>query len=154
MPSPSKTRRYQTFQDVFQAVGDVAPERILLDPPPGEGTEQDVLDRHARTKRLYELVDGILVQKLRGLKQSVVALTVGRLLGNFVEANDLGIVAGEAGMLRLTTGLVRIPDVSFISWRQLPGHVCPEEPIPARAWCPTPRRSRKRGVISPPPSRG
>ncbi len=130
MPDASKASPYETFRDVFQAVGDVAPERILLDPPPGKGTEQDVLNLHARTERLYELVDGILVEKLMGLKESVVALTLGRVLGNFVEEHDLGMVAGEAGMMLLTAGLVRIPDLSFISWRQLPDRVCPEEPIP------------------------
>ncbi len=130
MPAAKKVRRYETFRDVFQTVGDVAPERIRLDPSPGTGTEQDLLELHARTDRLYELVDGVLVEKLLGLKESVVALALGRILGNFVEEHDLGMVAGEAGMLRLTTGLVRIPDLSFISWRQLPERVCPNEPIP------------------------
>jgi Uma2 family endonuclease len=133
MPSISKTSRYETFRDVFRTIGDVAPERILLDPAPGKGTEQDVLDLQARTKRLYELVDGILVEKIMGLKESVVAAAVSRVLGNFVEENVLGLVAGEAGMIRLTAGLVRIPDISFISWRQLPDRVCPEEPIPQLA---------------------
>jgi Uma2 family endonuclease len=133
MPATTKPGRYHTFRDVFQAIGDVAPERILLDPMPGTATEQDVLDLHDDTDRLYELVDGVLVEKIMGLKESVVGQTVARILGNFVEENDLGVVAGADGMLRLTTGLVRIPDVSFISWRQLPGRVCPEEPIPGLA---------------------
>jgi Uma2 family endonuclease len=133
MPSAGKLQRYETFRDVYQTVGDVAPERIRLDPAPGKGTEQDVLDLHDRTSRLYELVDGVLVEKVMGLKESVVAAAVGRLLGNFVEDNDLGVVAGADGMVRLAAGLVRIPGVSFIAWRQLPGRVCPEEPIPGLA---------------------
>ena len=27
-------------------------------------------------------------------------------------------------------GLVRIPDVTFVSWKRLPGHKLPAEPIP------------------------
>lgn len=133
MPRASKTRAYETFRDVFQTVGDVAPERILLDPAPGHGTEQDILALQDRTDRLYELVDGILVEKIMGLRESVVAAAVNRILGTFVEEHDLGLVAGEAGMMRLAMGLVRIPDISFISWRQLPDRVCPEEAIPQLA---------------------
>ena len=34
------------------------------------------------------------------------------------------------GMMRLAPGLVRIPDLSFISWKRLPEHRPPREPIP------------------------
>ena len=44
--------------------------------------------------------------------------------------NRLGIVLGEAGMMRLAPGLVRIPDVSFVSWDRLPERRVPREPIP------------------------
>src|SRR5262249_1609298 len=57
-----------------------------------------------------------------------------RVWGYSVEANvvdrDLGVTAGEAGMMRLTSGLARIPDLSFISWARLPGRELPAEPIP------------------------
>lgn len=32
--------------------------------------------------------------------------------------------------MRLFAGLVRIPDVAFISWARLPGGTVPEEPVP------------------------
>jgi Uma2 family endonuclease len=51
-------------------------------------------------------------------------------LQSFLDRNDLGIVLGEAGMLRLTPGLVRIPDVSFISWSKFPNRLLPAEPVP------------------------
>jgi Uma2 family endonuclease len=56
-------------------------------------------------------------------------MLMGRLLGNYLERQKLGIVLGEAGMLRLSPGLVRIPDVSFIGWDRLPGPRLPREPI-------------------------
>ena len=47
----------------------------------------------------------------------------------YVRENDLGIVLGADGMLRLTPGLVRIPDLSFVSWGRLPGRAFPREEI-------------------------
>lgn len=43
---------------------------------------------------------------------------------------NLGLVTGEAGMMRLAPGLVRITDVPFISWERFPGRRVPTEPIP------------------------
>jgi hypothetical protein len=50
------------------------------------------------------------------------AVELERLLGNFVEPRKLGTIAGDAGMLRLSPGLVRIPDLSFISRARLAAH--------------------------------
>jgi Uma2 family endonuclease len=36
-------------------------------------------------------------------------------------------------MVRLASGLVRIPDVAFVSWDRLPGRRVPVEPIPGLA---------------------
>jgi Uma2 family endonuclease len=33
-------------------------------------------------------------------------------------------------MMEIAPGLVRIPDVSFVSWERLPGRESPREPIP------------------------
>lgn len=48
---------------------------------------------------------------------------------NYLERHDRGIAAGADGMMRLGIGLVRIPDVSFVSWAKLPGGDVPREPI-------------------------
>jgi Uma2 family endonuclease len=79
------------------------------------------------------LIDGVLVEKIMGLRESILAAELIRLLGNFVRAHRLGVVAGEAGMMRLAEGLVRIPDVSFISAARLPGGKIPREPVPRLA---------------------
>jgi Uma2 family endonuclease len=60
-----------------------------------------------------------------GTYESYLAVEIARLIGNFVVERQLGIVFGADGMMRLCPGLVRIPDVSFISWRQLPDHKVP-----------------------------
>jgi Uma2 family endonuclease len=76
------------------------------------------------------LVDGILVEKPMGYFESHVACLIIKWIGSFLDNQDLGVVAGEAGMLRLSRGLVRIPDVSYVSWDRLPGRRVPNEPIP------------------------
>src|SRR4051794_6641452 len=121
---------FETVAELLEQIGDVAPHRVRLRPPPGKATEKDVLAIHARTQRLYELVDGVLVEKVMGYAESFLAMRIGRLLGNFVDDGDRGLVAGADGMTRLMPGLVRIPDVSFVSWEHLPSHEVPTDPIP------------------------
>jgi Uma2 family endonuclease len=70
------------------------------------------------------------VEKTMGFKESRLALILGYILESYLEHHDLGIVLGADGMLRLNPTLVRIPDISFISWDQLPGRKYPEEKVP------------------------
>ena len=120
----------RTMADLLERLGGVPLRRVLADPAPGTATEQDVIEVEAREKRLCELVDGVLVEKPMGFYESRVATVLGHLLENFLDQHDLGIVVGEAGMMRLGTGLVRIPDVAFISWDRIPGRDVPRRPIP------------------------
>lgn len=117
-----------TFADVQQRLGGIPPERIHLYPWPGLATEQDVIEVRARTGRLCELVDGILVEKARGFYESVLALAIGDALRAYLQDQNLGIAAGEAGMLRIDRNRIRIPDVSFIRWERLPPG---RDPVPA-----------------------
>ncbi len=55
-----------------------------------------------------------------GYDESRLALELAFVLIEFLRKHDLGIAAGADGMLRLMPGIVRIPDVSFISWDRLP----------------------------------
>jgi Uma2 family endonuclease len=119
-----------TIADLLEHFGQIPPERIRLHPAPGTATEQDVSDLQAREDRLYELVDGVLVEKPMGIRESCLAGLIIRLLGNFVDNYDLGLVTAPDGTLRLAPGLVRIPDVAFISWARLPRRQYPDEPIP------------------------
>jgi Uma2 family endonuclease len=119
-----------TAADLTDRFGPIPLTRVRFDPWPGNATEQDVLDIHNREKRLYELVDGILVEKVMGYPESALALILARILGNWVQPRRLGILAGEAGMMRLTVGRVRIPDISFVSWGRLPGRRRPRKPLP------------------------
>src|SRR5579875_783623 len=127
----SRTKNeWTTVADLLKDLGNVPPERVHLDPPPGTATEKDVLDRERRTGRLCELVDGVLVEKTMGIEESFLAMWLGYLLNRFLAEHKLGIITGADGALRLMPGLVRIPDVSFISWDQLPHRKIPKKPIP------------------------
>jgi Uma2 family endonuclease len=126
--SAPKTDR--TIADLLRRLGNIPPERVRLYPTPGTATERDVIEIEARENRLCELVDGVLVEKTVGYYESLLAVTLIRLMGKFLDRKDLGIVLGADGTLRLIPGLVRIPDVSFISWRKFPNRELPPEPIP------------------------
>jgi Uma2 family endonuclease len=110
----------ETVADLLESLGDIPPERVRMRPLPGTATEDDVLAILAREKRLCELVDGVLVEKPMGFDESRMASEIIIALGLYLRAHNLGTVAGEAGMLRLLPGLVRIPDVCFVSWALLP----------------------------------
>jgi Uma2 family endonuclease len=79
---------------------------------------------------ICELVEGVLVEKAMGYLESILAMALARHLANFVVPQNLGHVSGEAGMMRLFAGLVRIPDVAFASWDRFPEGRLPEAPIP------------------------
>ena len=118
-----------TAADLLEALGGIPLERIRMQPPPGTATEDDVLSVHTSEKRLCELVDGVLVEKVMGFDESRLALEIGTILVEFLRRHDLGVAAGADGMMRLRKGLVRIPDVSFVRWEHLPEAYGPIPPI-------------------------
>jgi Uma2 family endonuclease len=119
-----------TVADLYRRFGPIPFERIRQNPPPGAGTVDDVVRLNDHEDRLYELVDGILVEKTAGVQESIIAINIGTLLNNFIRPRGLGLVAGADGTIQLDINLVRIPDVSFISWERVPGGEVPEEPVP------------------------
>src|SRR4051812_24953594 len=107
------------LRELLKQLGDIPLERVRMRPPPGTATEQDVLDADAHEDRLCELVDGVLVEKGMGFWESVVAYAIGKVLANYVDSHDLGVVSGGDGMMKLAPNLVRIPDIGFISAERL-----------------------------------
>src|SRR5262245_41931562 len=121
---PPATPRFQTVDELLRALGNIPPHRVRLNPFPGTATEADV-ERFADGNRLCELVDGTLVEKPMRFRESRLASVLGHFIEDYLEANNIGLTAGEQGLLELAPGLVRGPDLSFIAWDKLPNRECP-----------------------------
>jgi Uma2 family endonuclease len=127
--TPPKRSAFTTAAELQEHLGGVPLDRIRVVPPPGEATEQDVLDVLAHEDRICELIDGTLVEKPMASFESRLALILGMFLEIFLETNDIGATFGADGLLRLFSGQVRAPDVSFISWKRMPNQELPDEAI-------------------------
>ena len=128
-PPPAPPALPDTVGELMERFKDIPPSRILLDPRPGTATEQDVIEAEARIGRLCELVDGVLVEKAMGYYESTLAGLLIHFFWEYLDQNDLGIVAGEAGMMRPRPGMVRMPDVAFYAWTQFDNRTLPRGQI-------------------------
>ncbi len=122
--------KFENAAEWLHALGDVPPDRIVMDPWPGTATEQDLLQFVERDKRLVELIDGTLVEKPVGLDEAVIAQWVAYHLMSWIVPRKLGVVAGGDGTMRMRNGRVRLPDVSFITTERFAALPRPRPPIP------------------------
>ena len=60
--------------DVLQQLAGISPRRVRFRPAPGTATEEDVIKIRDRERRLFELVDGVLVEKVMGYWESALAI--------------------------------------------------------------------------------
>ncbi len=92
-------------------------------------TAEDVLDLPERPGYTIELVDGEL-REVPGATalHSLIAAMVYELIRNFARNHDLGLVFpdGAAYVLRRDPDQVRILDVSFVAWTEVPDDGVPD----------------------------
>src|SRR5688572_18472595 len=119
--APPDSPPIETVADLIEQLGGISPSRIRLHPPPGTATEDDVMAIEAHEDRLFELIDGVLVEKGIGFRESALTVLLIELLSAFVRQRNLGLMSGPDGMMRLFPGRVRIPDVAYVSWERVPG---------------------------------
>jgi Uma2 family endonuclease len=119
-----------TVADLLERLGGIPPERVRYYPQPGTATEADVVAIEERENRLCELIDGVLVEKPMSYRESMLAVLIATALNVFVRPRKLGVVTGADGMIKLFPGLVRIPDVAYVSRERLPGGRVPPDAIP------------------------
>ncbi len=100
--------------------GMIPAERIVLDPPPGTATEEDAYRLNEREGHRCELVEGVLLEKAMGAEESELGVWLAYWLRDFLLKHNLGKLLGEAAFLRSMPGLIRAPDVSFITWERYP----------------------------------
>jgi Uma2 family endonuclease len=105
-----------TFADLQTHLGDIPAERIRMSPPPGYATEQDVVKLLENKDGLFELVDGVLVEKPMGLFESRVAAMLIYYLEAYLRDNPLGLTLSPDGPVRTVVPQVRMPDVCFVRW--------------------------------------
>jgi Uma2 family endonuclease len=122
-----------TVDGLIERLGRIPLSRVLSEPAPGLATEADLINAQRKYNRLYELVDGVLVEKGMGFTESILAGALIEALRGFVIARNLGLISTPDGLVRLFPGLVRIPDVAFIAWDRLPDRKVPKVPIPSLA---------------------
>ncbi|MDB5331874.1 MAG: hypothetical protein JWP03_3025 [Phycisphaerales bacterium] len=130
----SPNRPPPNAEEWLRALGNIPLHRIVIDPAPGTATVDDLVRLvEGDSKRMVELVNGTLVQKPMGLRESIIAGILITLLNNIVRPRRLGVVSGEAGMIRMLMGNVRMPDVAFFRREDLPGGELPRDPAPQLA---------------------
>ena len=117
------------FSDILADLGNIPSGRVRLHPTPGTATLNDLILVNA-SRGQCELVDGTLVEKVMGWRESLLAAVFIRILSQFVKDHDLGVVSGPDGFMRILGSQVRGPDVAFISWDRLPGGRIPTDAVP------------------------
>lgn len=110
-----------SIADLLEQLGDIPADRVRLYPPPGTATQSDLETVNEAKQGICELVDGTLVEKGMGQLESWLAFIIAGQLDRYLETNDIGMVWGESGVLRILPGVARAGDVTFIAWSSLPG---------------------------------
>jgi Uma2 family endonuclease len=118
----------KTLADVLHELGDIPLERIRF--PVGGATEDDVVKHlEASDKRIYELIDGVLVEKPMGMRESIIASICSHHLWDYLDQHDRGVAFSADGPIRIKPGRIRFPDTGFVSWERIPNQELPDEPI-------------------------
>lgn len=94
---------------------DIPAARIHILPAPGTATEADVQRIADHEDRLFELIDGVLVEKAMGLDEAELAVLIAHFLHSYLETHGRGHVYDADAAMRILGRQIRIPDVSFVS---------------------------------------
>jgi Uma2 family endonuclease len=119
--TPSLT---ESFAELHRRLGGIPLERIRARPAPGTATEKDLLKPHGPT---CELIDGVLVEKPMGTRESLLAMEIAGRIHDHIQPHDLGVILGEAGFIRVGPEQLRAPDVTFIPWSAFPDDELPDD---------------------------
>ena len=113
-----------THADLVGRLGGISRERVMLEPPPGTATEEDLIRFET-----CELIDGTIVRKAVGFRESVYAVYIASRMRGQAAANGLGFVSGTDSLTRVAPGQVREPDASFFLWDRFPAREIPDVAI-------------------------
>jgi Uma2 family endonuclease len=131
MDAVAQATGWESVADLLTSLGGISPNRVQIKPMPGTATVDDVVRLRDTTRRIFELVDGTLVEKVMGFKESAIALRLSRFIDRWNADNgDVGVLTGADGTIKLMGALVRAPDLSFTFLDRLPNRCIPDEPVP------------------------
>jgi Uma2 family endonuclease len=120
-----------SLADLQQHLGGIPAQRIRLVPAPGYATERDLVEIADHEDRLYELEDGVLVEKPKGWYEAILATLISAEMVAYLETHDLGQVLGADGPLKILPGKIKLPDVAFIGWDRFPEQRLGRRPVPS-----------------------
>ena len=129
---PTATDTIDTLADLLDRLGGIPLNRVRMRPVTGFRDRSRYLDRPRREDRLCELVDGVLVEKGMGYRESFLALALGAILRDFVISRNLGLVAGSDGMLKLMPDSCAFPTSRSSLGPESPAASCRGRPF--RRW--------------------
>jgi len=112
--------RFENLDQILQAFDRIPARRIRMNPVPGTATEADWSRLRGKSDRLFELVDGTVVEKPMGALESYLTIELALWIRTFLQQHDLGVLYGPDNAARLMSELIRLPDLSFVSWERLP----------------------------------
>lgn len=119
LPNPRLAR---TVEDLLRDLGDIPPNRVRVVPPIGEATLEDLIEANeSGNGPICEWIEDTLVEKAVGQFESWVGTIISHQFMTYLDSNDLGMLLGEAGVLRILPRIGRAGDVTFVAWSSLPG---------------------------------
>lgn len=136
-PAPRGTETLEsatwlTAADMLHQLGDIDAERVRMTPRPGTATLEDLIAANESTDgRTCEWVDGTLVEKAMGFRESRLAAIIIGQLDRYLEQNDIGTITAPDGVMKILPNIGRAPDVGFIRWDSLPEGNPDSQPVPA-----------------------
>ncbi len=100
---------------LLRRLGDIPPERVRADPPPGTATEADLILLDGQ-KPKCELIDGTIVEKTAGCPESYLSSQLIGELGVYLKANPIAFQSGAGYSVRVGPQQVRVPDGAVVLW--------------------------------------
>ena len=77
-------------------------------------------ERPENRDRLFELINGEIVEKMASFTPSRIAMRIGYLFSSYLDKNPIGYVTGADGSYILSPAYEFMPDVGYVSKERLP----------------------------------
>lgn len=77
-------------------------------------------ERPDNKNRLFELINGEIVEKVASFTPSKLAMRIGHLFSKYLDVHDIGYITGADGSYILSEDYEFMPDVGYISKARLP----------------------------------